>query len=211
MEIFILTFLRLLIPLTIFRWPILGIFASMYFDLQDFNYLTIRTEQDMVNYQTWDKFMDIYYLTIAFITTLRWKEILAKKLSIFLYSYRALGVLILFFFHERFLLVIFPNLFENFFLFYLIFKRFTNNVKLFTSIPITIVIIASIVGPKLIAEYYLHVLLSPSVFNLPRTVITRFFPTTVEDIVLYSLYLGPTLAVLAWRILATRASTRRVD
>lgn len=203
MEILILTLLRLLIPLLIFRWPIIGMFASMYLDLQDFNYFTIRNNQDMVNYQTWDKIMDIYYLTIAFYTTLSWKEILAKKLSMLLYSYRALGVAILFFVHTRSLLVVFPNIFENFFLFYILFKRLTNNARLFTSVPITTIILASIIIPKIIAEYYLHILLSPSIFNLPRTVITPVFPTSIEDLTIYTLYIGPTIAVLIWRILAT--------
>lgn len=181
-------------------------FTSMYLDLQDFNYFTIRTEQDMTNYQTWDKVMDIYYLSIAFYVSLSWKEKLAKKLSIFFFSLRALGVVVLLFIHARELLLLFPNIFENFFLFYLLFKKFTNNAKLFTGVPITIIIIASIVIPKLIAEYYLHILHSPQILNLPRTVITPIFPTSQEGFTLYVLYIGPTIAVLIWRIVSVRRS-----
>ena len=204
MEIIILTALRLLIPLLILRWPIIGMFASMYLDLQDFNYWNIQTDQDMANYQAWDKIMDIYFLSIAFYVSLSWKEILAKKLSIFFFSLRAFGVLALLFVHSRELLLFFPNIFENFFLFYLLFKTFTNNARLFTSIPVTIAILASIIIPKVIAEYYLHILLSPTIFNLPRTVITPFFPTSIEDLAIYALYIGPTIAVLIWRILAVK-------
>lgn len=210
-HILLLTLLRLLVPLLILRWPIFGMLASMYLDLQDFNYFTIRTEQDTTNYQTWDKVMDIYYLSIAFYTSLSWKEKLAKKLSVFFFSLRAVGVVVLLFIHARELLVLFPNIFENFFLFYLLFKKFTNNAKLFTSLPISAVIIASIVIPKLIAEYYLHVLLSPPIFNLPRNVITPFFPTTQEDLVIYSLYIGPTIAVLVWRIIAVRKNAKEAS
>ena len=204
MEIIILTALRLLIPLLILRWPIIGMFASMYLDLQDFNYWNIQTDQDMANYQAWDKIMDIYFLSIAFYVSLSWKEILAKKLSIFFFSLRAFGVLALLFVHSRELLLFFPNIFENFFLFYLLFKTFTNNARLFTSIPVTIAILASIIIPKVIAEYYLHILLSPIIFNLPRTVITPFFPTSIEDLTIYTSYIGPTIAVLIWRILAVK-------
>lgn len=206
MEILLLTALRLLVPLSILRWPILGMLSSMYLDLQDFNYIDTQNSQAMANYQMWDKIMDIYYLSIAFYTSLSWKETLLKKLSIFFYSYRVIGVLVLLVIHTRSLLVIFPNFFENFFLFYLLFKKFTNNAKLFTSIPVTVVVIASIVLPKLAAEYYLHGLLSPSIFNLSRTVITPIFPTSAEDLTLYLLYIGPTIAVLTWRIIVTRAS-----
>ena len=202
----LLTALRLLVPLLILRWPIAGMLASMYLDLQDFNYFTISNDQDMTNYQTWDKIMDIYYLSIAFYVSLSWRETLAKKLSIFFFSYRALGVVVLLFVMKRELLLLFPNVFENFFLFYLIFKRFTKNAQLFTSVPVTTIILLGIVIPKLIAEYYLHILLSPSIFNLPRTVITRFFPTTIEDLVIYSLYIGPTIAVLIWRVVVVRRS-----
>jgi len=199
-----LTVFRLLIPLTILRWPIIGVLASMYLDLQDFNYFTIRTEQDMANYQAWDKIMDIYYLAIAFYTSLSWKETLARKLSIFFFSLRAFGVLVLLFVHSRELLLFFPNIFENFFLFYLLFKTFTNNARLFDNVPATIVILVSIIIPKTIAEYYLHVLLSPPIFNLPRTVITPVFPTSIEDLTIYTLYIGPTIAVLIWRIIAVK-------
>lgn len=212
MEILVLlTLLRLLVPLLILRWPILGMFASMYLDLQDFNYWNIRTEQDMTNYQTWDKVMDIYYLSIAFYVSLSWKEKLAKKLSIFFFSLRALGVVVLLSIHARELLLLFPNIFENFFLFFLLFKRFTNNAKLFTSVPIAIIIIASIVIPKLIAEYYLHILLSPPIFGLDRNVITPLFPTSLEDLVIYSLYIGPTIAVLIWRIIAARKTKKEAS
>lgn len=206
MEFFVLTGLRLLVPLLILRWPIFGMLASMYLDLQDFNYFNIRNEQDMANYQSWDKIMDIYYFAIAFYTSLSWKEILAKKLSIFFFTYRAIGVAIVLALQSRSLLLAFPNLFENFFLFYLIFKKFTNNAKLFTGVPIATIIIASIVIPKLAAEYYLHILLSPPILNLPRTVITPIFPTSQEGFALYALYIGPTIAVLIWRIVSARAT-----
>lgn len=207
MEILVLlTALRLLVPLLILRWPIFGMLASMYLDLQDFNYFTIRTEQDMTNYQTWDKVMDIYYLSIAFYTSLSWKEKLAKKISIFFFSLRALGVVVLLFVHARELLLFFPNIFENFFLFYLLFKTFTNNARLFTSVLATSAILACIIIPKVIAEYYLHILLSPTIFNLPRTIITPFFPTSIEDLTIYTLYIGPTIAVLIWRIIVARKS-----
>lgn len=206
--IVILTIARLLAPLLILRWPIFGILTSMYLDLQDFNYFTIRTEQDMANYQIWDKIMDTYYLAIAFYTSLHWKETFAKKLSIFFFSYRTLGVIILLFIHARELLLVFPNVFENFFLFYLLFKRFTNNAKLFTGNLVTVIILGSIIIPKLAAEYYLHILLSPPIFGLERTVITPFFPTTQEDLVLYTSYIGSTIAVLVARILYVKLKSK---
>jgi hypothetical protein len=205
-----LTLLRLLVPLTILRWPVFGVLISMYLDMQDFNYLNTDTPDRMSTYQTWDKIMDTYYLAIAFYTSLSWKEVLAKKLSIFFFSWRTLGVIVLLFVHSRGLLLLFPNIFENFFLFYVLFKKFAKNSKLFTSVTVIILVLSSIVIPKVVAEYYLHILLSPSIFNLPRTVITPFFPTTVEDFVIYSLYIGPTITILIWRIIVSRNLTRGV-
>ncbi len=204
MEILILTVLRLLAPLLILRWPIFGIISSMYLDFQDFNYFNIQNDNDMKNYQAWDKILDTYYLALAFYTSLSWKETLAKKLSIFFFSYRAIGIAVFLAVQSRLMLLAFPNLFEHFFLFYLLFKKFTNNAKLFTSLPISIIVIISIAIPKLFAEYYVHVLHSPPLLNLDRTVITPLFPATQEGIALYILYIGPAVAILIARILYAR-------
>lgn len=206
MEIIILSILRFFVPLLIFRFPILGVLASMYLDFQDFNFFDIKTQQDMDSYQVWDKLFDTYYLSIAFLTSLSWKDKFAKKLSIFTFLYRMAGVIIFTFFPFRELFLVFPNLFENLFLFYNFFRRFTKKEKLFTTPKIGLVIILSIVIPKLFAEYYLHVLHAPSIFSLDRIVRFPIFPVTLEDFVLYSLYIGPTISVLIWRIMIARKS-----
>lgn len=209
MEILILTLLRLLVPLTILRWPIMGMLASMYLDLQDFNYFTIRTGQDMANYQSWDKIFDTYYLAIAFYVSFSWKDKIAKKLSIFSFLYRAIGVLIFLLVQSRTLLLFFPNLSENLFLFYLIFRHFTKKEQLYTNMKVTIIVVASVVIPKIIAEFYLHVLKSPPIPGLDRTVITPAFPTSQEGLILYSLYIGPAILALIWLILKTRSGKLR--
>lgn len=207
MEILILTALRLLVPLLILRWPFFGIISSMYLDLQDYNYFDIQNDDDMKNYQTWDKILDTYYLTLAFYTSLSWKETLVKKLNIFFFSYRAIGVAFFLVFQSRLLLFAFPNFFEHFFIFYLLFKKFTDNAKLFTNLTVGITITSSIVIPKLFAEFYVHILHSPQVLNLERTIITPLLPTSQEGIVLSTLYIGPAIAVLIVRILYTRRSS----
>jgi hypothetical protein len=68
------------------------------------------------NYQSYDKALDIYYLAIAYISTLRnWTDGFAFGVAQFLWYYRLVGVLAFEFSGVRALLLIFPNTFEYFF------------------------------------------------------------------------------------------------
>ena len=66
-----------------------------------------------------DKALDIYYQAIAYITTMRiWRDPVAFQLARFLYLYRLVGVTLFELTHDRWLLLVFPNTFEYFFIAY---------------------------------------------------------------------------------------------
>jgi len=76
------------------------------------------TDLDLTEYQRYDKALDIYYLTIAYLATVRnWQNIHAFEVSRFLFYYRMVGVILFELRHNRTLLLIFPNPFEYFFIF----------------------------------------------------------------------------------------------
>ncbi|MFS3129531.1 hypothetical protein ACLM5J_14115 [Nocardioides sp. Bht2] len=109
---------RFLLPLLIFRHPLPAIIACLILDgvdqtiFQTFGY-------DPPGYQSYDKAMDIFYLAIAYLATLRnWTSMWAFQVSWFLYFYRLIGVVLFEFTHFRPLLLIFPNTFEYFFIAY---------------------------------------------------------------------------------------------
>lgn len=110
---------RLLIPLTIPRFPLPGVVAALVLDGVDQSIFQQYTKLPLEGYQGYDKALDIYYLTIAYISTLRnWTHRFAFQVSRFLFYYRLVGVVLFELTHIRPLLLLFPNTFEYFFIFY---------------------------------------------------------------------------------------------
>ena len=108
--------LRLMLPLAIPRYPLPGIIATMLIDSIDDIAFRPFSGAMPVGYQAYDKALDIYYLTIAYLATMRnWENTLAVEISRFLFYFRLLGVVLFESTHLRAMLVIFPNTFEYFF------------------------------------------------------------------------------------------------
>src|SRR4051794_38750607 len=112
--------LRLLVPLAIFRWPLPAMIACLVIDGIDQTIFQQFTSIDLTNYQSYDKALDIYYLSLAYISTFRnWDSRGAFEVSRFLWYYRLVGVTLFELSDDvRALLLIFPNTFEYFFDFY---------------------------------------------------------------------------------------------
>ncbi len=126
---------RFLVPLTIPRYPLPGILASLIIDAIDQTIFQQFTNLNLDGYQGYDKALDIYYLTIAYISTLRnWTNLYAYRVSQFLLYYRLFGVTLFELTYEppgpRWLLLIFPNTFEYFFIFYEIVRLRWDPVKM---------------------------------------------------------------------------------
>jgi len=148
---------RFLLPLTIPRYPLPGIVASLVLDGVDQTIFQQFTSLPLEGYQGYDKTLDIYYLTIAYISTLRnWVNHSAFRVSRFLFYWRLVGVALFELTHLRPLLLIFPNTFEYFFIFYETYrlrwdpKRMTRKLLIGAVAFIWIVI-------KLPQEYWLHI------------------------------------------------------
>ena len=112
---------RLLLPLLIFRFPIVGIMICLVLDGIDQTIFQKYTDLDLSGYQSYDKALDVYYLSLAYIATMRnWVNPGAWGVGAFLFFYRLAGVFV---FEvsgatHRVLLLIFPNTFEYFFICY---------------------------------------------------------------------------------------------
>lgn len=110
---------RVLVPLAIPRFPLPAMIAAMIIDAADQTIFQQFTSLDLTNYQSYDKALDIYYLAIGFLSTMRnWTNQYAFNTSRFLWYYRLVGVTLFELTHIRTLLLIFPNTFEYFFDFY---------------------------------------------------------------------------------------------
>jgi hypothetical protein len=109
---------RLLLPLLIPRYPLPAILASLVVDAAD-QTIFQAFGFDPPGYQGYDKAMDVYYLAIAYLATLRnWTNTGAFEVSRFLYFYRLVGVVAFELSQIRALLLVFPNTFEYFFIAY---------------------------------------------------------------------------------------------
>ena len=112
---------RLLLPLLIPRSPLV-ILAALVLDAIDGSLLDALTSVDTGPngpYQSFDKALDIYYLAIAYLSTLRnWTSPSAFRVGQFLFYYRLVGVLAFELLDSRAMLLIFPNTFEFFFIAY---------------------------------------------------------------------------------------------
>lgn len=159
MELLILfTIIRLVVPLTILRFPLFGILISIGIELYDWMFLNIQNQEQYDLYQQWDKVMDLYMFAIAWYVSLKWKDTVAKKVSTILFGLRAFGVIIFLVTGFQAILFFAPNVFETFFLFYLFFCKFTQNAVLFTSKKILATVLIVITLPKMIHEYLIHVM-----------------------------------------------------
>ena len=112
--------LRLIVPLFIPRFPLPAIIAALVIDAVDQTVFQRWTTLDTGGpYQSYDKALDVYYLTIAYLATMRnWDNLTAFEVSRFLFYYRLMGVFLYEFTHWRPILLIFPKTFEYFFIFY---------------------------------------------------------------------------------------------
>lgn len=150
--------LRLLVPPLILRFPLTGGLAALALDYWK------NPLMDMIgggqfffaNYHSLDKLLDIYYLSFEMIVALRWSEARLRGTAGTLYFMRLVGVVLFEVTRLRWLLVVFPNVFELFFLSIVAFKRWLPE-----AVPRTGPQVAWLVGivalPKLAQEYILHI------------------------------------------------------
>jgi hypothetical protein len=111
--------LRLFVPLAIPRFPIPAGIAALVIDGVDQTIFQAFTTLPLAGYQSYDKALDVYYLSVEYLSTLRnWTNLAAFAMSRFLFYYRLVGVLLFELLQIRALLLFFPNTFEYFFLFY---------------------------------------------------------------------------------------------
>jgi len=110
---------RFFVPFAIPKYPLPGVLASLIIDGIDQTIFQQYTNLPLDKYQGYDKALDIYYLTVTYLSTFRiWTNLFAFQLNRFLFFYRLSGVTLFELIQLRPLLMIFPNTFEYFFIFY---------------------------------------------------------------------------------------------
>jgi hypothetical protein len=143
---------RLTVPLLIFKRPLLGGALSFVADAADlvaFNVFGFPGD-----YQRLDKGLDLYYLSIEMLVALRWAA-LPRAVAGSLFAWRVLGAVLFEVTGDRWVLLVFPNLFEMWWLFVVIagLNRPDANLTWRRAAFWLVVLLV----PKLAHEYVLHV------------------------------------------------------
>ena len=111
--------LRFGIPLLIPKFPLPAILVCLVLDAADQTIFQQYTDLNLDGYQGYDKALDIFYLAIAYLSTVRnWFDPIAYGAARFLWYYRLVGVVLFELLDNRAILLIFPNTFEYFFIAY---------------------------------------------------------------------------------------------
>jgi hypothetical protein len=116
LEILIFAAFRIATSLPVLRWPLAGGLLAIGGDLAD---LLVRDLVDLGgvgDYQLLDKALDQVYLALFLVVALRWDGV-ERRVAIALYVYRLAGSLVFVVTGERAVLLLFPNVFELWFLF----------------------------------------------------------------------------------------------
>ena len=153
--------IRLLVPFSILRWPLAGGILSLVVDAVDVILVDLiagllgQPGEFGPTYAQIDKWLDLYYLAFELVVARRWAEPVPRQTATALFAWRLLGVILFEITVDRPLLVVFPNLFENYFLYILIarrwFPRFVPRTWTQSVIACLLLLI-----PKEIQEFVLH-------------------------------------------------------
>jgi len=197
-----LTVIRLIVPISILRFPLLGMLASIEADILDWNFIGVTSGQVNVVYQNWDKAMDFYsYLFVVWIV-LHWSDIWARRIALGLFGYRAIGTVLFWITGRPALLFFFPNVFENFVILCLIIFWLSKKKKLNFEPRQKVIMLAVLIIPKMIQEYFQHFLgRQPwELYSLGSWLGLRGTALVVADPLLWGglLYLVPTLGFLLY-------------
>jgi len=115
LEVVVIAAIRIAGSLPVLRWPLLGGLLAILVDLSDLLLRDLLDLGGMPDYQSLDKWLDQVYLGAFLVVALRWTGP-ARTVAIALYVFRLVGFLAFEITHERALLLLFPNVFEFWFI-----------------------------------------------------------------------------------------------
>jgi hypothetical protein len=148
---------RFLLPLLIPFYPLPAIVLCLLLDGVDQTIFQVFTDLPLDGYQSYDKALDIYYLIVAYLSTFRnWSHLFAFRVSRFLLYYRLVGVVLFELTGLRALLILFPNTFEYFYIWYEA-ARLWWNPRRFSRVAVMTAAAGIWIVIKLPQEYWIHI------------------------------------------------------
>jgi hypothetical protein len=115
-EMWIIAAVRVAGSLPVLRWPLAGAIIAMLVDLSDLFMMDLIHLGGVKDYQAFDKYLDQVYMLTFLAVALR-RQPPVRNISIALYVYRLAGFIVFEVTESRDLLLLFPNVFEFWFVF----------------------------------------------------------------------------------------------
>jgi hypothetical protein len=152
-EMLIIAAFRLAGSLPVLRWPLLGGILALLADQSDLFMKNLIDLGGVSDYQRFDKYLDQVYMLTFLAVAVRWEGV-PRTVAVVLYGYRLAGFLAFEATGSRDILLLFPNVFEFWFLFVAGIKHFRVD---FAYRPAQLAACAAVLVPaKLFQEYALH-------------------------------------------------------
>jgi hypothetical protein len=152
-EVLVIAVVRIAGSLPVLRWPLAGGILAVLVDLADLLLLDVLDLGGVPDYQRLDKVLDLVYLTAFLVVALRWTGP-DRRVSVALYAWRMAGFVAFEVTGERALLLVFPNVFEPWFLLVALLHHRWNPVPWTTlSLGATL---AGLLAVKELQEWALH-------------------------------------------------------
>lgn len=153
LEVLVIAVVRIAGSLPVLRWPLAGGIMAVLVDLSD---LLLRDTLDLggvPDYQSLDKWLDQVYMACFLVVALRWQGT-ERRVAIALFAYRLVGFVAFELTHERSLLLLFPNVFEFWFLAVAAIHRFRPGFR-WSSVRLGVALVV-LGGLKEVHEWALH-------------------------------------------------------
>ncbi len=115
LEVLVIGLIRIAGSLPVLRWPLAGGLLAIVVDLSDLLLRDVLDLGGIPDYQAFDKWIDQVYLGAFLVVALRWAGP-ERAIAVGLYLFRLVGFVAFELTGERALLLLFPNVFELWFL-----------------------------------------------------------------------------------------------
>ncbi|MBR91461.1 MAG: hypothetical protein CL903_01460 [Dehalococcoidia bacterium] len=151
LEELIIAFFRILASTIVFKFNFIGGLFVIFIDFSDLIIMNMINLGGVKNYQSLDKILDLFYMSYFLIISLKWEKTI-KKISFSLFFMRMIGLVFFELTGTRMILLIFPNVFEFWFIgitFFKFRKIQISNRNIFWILTISIIL-------KIVQEFILH-------------------------------------------------------
>ena len=153
LEVAVVALYRVFGSLPTLRWPLAGGLLAIFVDLTDLYWFNVLDLGGVPDYQMFDKLADQVYLGVFLIVALRWTGP-ERTISVVLYAFRMAGFVLFELSGNRAVLLLFPNVFEFWFLFIATLHHFRPAMT-WTRLRLAVVLVP-LLGAKEAQEWALH-------------------------------------------------------